>query len=225
MTASKGINRPRAPQGVSLKERLAFHTAPPNANGCRLWTGTPTASGYGQFWWKGKLRKAHQLSLEDGLGRPLKKGLNALHCCPNKHDRMCIEFTHLYEGTIKQNNQDMIEMGTHYKIPPRPGEEHGNSVLTDEQVYAIRHATGKPQGPVAEKFGITPANVSFIQRRKTWTHLPERDGDPFMPDKHRYTRKQLIKIAKASGTTLEVGLKYKLDPSYISRLRRKYGDQ
>lgn len=56
----------------------------------------------------------------------------------------------------------------------RRGEAHGSAKLTEEKVLAIRQASldGETQKVIAERFGVTQMNVSYIVRRKTWRHLP-----------------------------------------------------
>lgn len=54
----------------------------------------------------------------------------------------------------------------------RKGADNNNSKLTVEDVLAIRALEGSMTGiAIAEKFGITPANVSSILRRKTWGNV------------------------------------------------------
>jgi transposase-like protein len=57
------------------------------------------------------------------------------------------------------------------------GRHYGRQgALTDAQVLAIR-ADHRAEKIVAQEYGIAPATVGQIRRRKTYTHLPPRAGD------------------------------------------------
>ena len=47
---------------------------------------------------------------------------------------------------------------------------HTNSILTDEQVRAIRAETGS-QRSIAEKYGVSPSTVGAIRRRTVYKHI------------------------------------------------------
>lgn len=98
----------RAPYHSDAKTKLDFYSAPPNRNGCRLWTGLVNEDGYGKIWFEGKLHSAHRLRLSLKLKRPVKRGLYALHTC---HTPACTEESHLYEGNQQANMNDMKAAG------------------------------------------------------------------------------------------------------------------
>jgi hypothetical protein len=50
------------------------------------------------------------------------------------------------------------------------GESHYRSVLTNEQVIAIRDFDG-PLSHIVKKFGISKATASKIKSRDLWKHL------------------------------------------------------
>lgn len=65
---------------------------------------------------------------------------------------------------------------SHNKRRQRPetqarGESHGSSKLTAEQVIAIR-ADQRMQREIAKQYGVSPATISDIKRRRFWAHLP-----------------------------------------------------
>jgi DNA-binding Xre family transcriptional regulator len=50
------------------------------------------------------------------------------------------------------------------------GERMHMSKLTDDAVREIRAST-LPRTELAERFGVTPSNISYIKRGKTWRHV------------------------------------------------------
>ena len=71
-------------------------------NGCHEWQSTIKRDGYGQFWWHGAPRKAHQVAYQLFVGS-IPEGLHVLHHCDN---RKCVNPEHLYVGTHTDNMQD-----------------------------------------------------------------------------------------------------------------------
>lgn len=69
---------------------------------CKIWDG-PVSHGYGQ---RGK-RRAHRIAYEDAYG-PIPEGLGVLHRCDVK---LCVEPTHLFLGTQRDNLNDMRAKG------------------------------------------------------------------------------------------------------------------
>jgi hypothetical protein len=125
---------------------------------CWLWTGGKDKDGYGKVGFNKKHYRAHRIMylLENG---PIEEGNFVCHTCDNPS---CVRPSHLWQGTILENNRDKESKGRGNKIV---GENHANSKLTDKEVVEIRdlYASGEyRQWQLAEKFGITQANVCRI---------------------------------------------------------------
>ena len=62
----------------------------------------------------------------------------------------------------------------HKRKPRATGSRNGASVLTNENVLALREAAanGVRQIDLAQHYGIDPATVSRIVNRKAWGHIP-----------------------------------------------------
>ncbi|NNF57032.1 MAG: hypothetical protein HKN04_02215 [Rhodothermaceae bacterium] len=97
-------------QGV-FAERVSFR-APPAISGldgsCALWTGAKHERGYGRIRWHGRTIASHRLAwrLETGGYPPVE--MMVLHHCDRPG---CVEPTHLYLGTAKDNYAAMRERG------------------------------------------------------------------------------------------------------------------
>jgi len=79
-----------------------------------LWTGQLDPDGYPKFNWREPGRRHYErpcrLVLEEKLGRPLGAGMFACHARECRH-RNCLKPDHLYEGTARQNSEDMTAGG------------------------------------------------------------------------------------------------------------------
>jgi hypothetical protein len=68
-------------------------------NGCIVWKGSISTSGYGRITLNGKPKQAHRFSFEQANG-PIPEGLQIDHVCRN---RACVNPDHLRLVTSKQN--------------------------------------------------------------------------------------------------------------------------
>ena len=147
---------------------------------CWLWQGKPDSDGYGQIKDRGRKLRAHRYALEIQLGRPLGMDMQSLHKCDVP---MCVrndgERSHLFEGTYRDNIDDMLAKGrqmsgdrNHIRRNPSivQGERNGNARLTTDQVREMRvlAASGQTCTALAHRFGVSISLVSQIVRRKVW---------------------------------------------------------
>lgn len=146
---------------------LYVDTADWNLDACWLWSGGTFRSDtetYGQFWWPEKgIRSAHTAAYELFIGS--RNGLCVCHSCDN---RICVNPTHLWLGTNKDNTQDMIRKQRKFV---RRGDTSNFAKLDWDKVEEIRRLQeqGFSQKRIAEKYGVDPSTVSYILSRKTWT--------------------------------------------------------
>ena len=126
---------------------------------CWIWTWIKDKDGYGLMPYKGKMHRAHVLSLKLA-GRPTNKDNPlACHTCDNPS---CVNPLHLYAGDKKTNAIDMVQRGRSLT-----GEKNSQSKLTNQQVSEIRSSQEKVTA-LARKFKVSHAAISMIKHNKTW---------------------------------------------------------
>lgn len=132
---------------------------------CWIWIGSLGTTGYGQFNFDGRTRKAHRAAFAL-LGVEPDPKLDLCHRCDNTR---CVNPDHLFLGTRQENVDDMKAKDR----GPR-GERAGNAVLTDAAVVEIRRrcAAGEKQKDVGADYGVGQDSVSLIVNRKQWAHVP-----------------------------------------------------
>ena len=78
------------------------------SGGCWQWTASKKEKGYGQFFYRGKMHRAHRLAwVLSGQELP-KRPLELAHTCDN---RACVNPDHLFVATHEQNMQDCKAKG------------------------------------------------------------------------------------------------------------------
>lgn len=88
-------------------ERFWLKVDRSDTNGCWEWTGTKRGYGYGAFAYQGVTVVASRFSYELHYG-PIPDGMLVLHRCDNP---ACVNPSHLFLGTNKDNTRDMIDKG------------------------------------------------------------------------------------------------------------------
>jgi len=137
------------------------------SEGCWKWTGRVNIGGYPQL---ADNYPAHKFSYEYYV-KPIPKGLYALHHCDT---RSCCNFSHIFLGTLNDNNQDMIKKGRMYinyggKSPKRK--------LSDEQVIEIKKLlkTGLSQNKISKKFNISQSGIVDIKSGRTYKNVKDAE--------------------------------------------------
>lgn len=137
--------------------------------GCWIWQGAISPSGYGRIKIGGKVRQAHRVAYEAWVGL-IPEGLVLMHLCDEKR---CVQPEHLIPGTPRENALDAVAKGRH-----RPfrccGSENANAKLTEVQVIRIRKEVASNawgiQASLARKYGVTPATIWDVVHRR-WKHV------------------------------------------------------
>jgi hypothetical protein len=108
----------------------------PELGPCHLWTGALGERGYGAVRFAGKVHRAHRVAFKLEHGR--WPAPNALHHCDN---HPCVNPGHLFEGTNRDNTDDMIAKGRQGEPRRFRGEAHASTKLSDAAVMDIRTST------------------------------------------------------------------------------------
>lgn len=149
---------------VSLRRRLKKMCEPIPVTGCFLFTGYVSQLGYGIIAFrKTKRIPAHRASYMVHVG-PIPDGMDVCHKCDV---RSCVNPDHLWIGSHHDNMMDMASKG---RASSRPGEQHPNAILTDDQVRYIR-SSGMPRRKLAEMIGVSRRTISDVLKKKSWRHV------------------------------------------------------
>ena len=170
-------------------------------DGCWLWTGSANTNGYGQITVHGRNRSTHRFAWQLEHGN-IPRGLCVCHTCDVK---LCVRVSHLFLGTIADNNRDAARKGRtargdRHGSRTRPerlarGERHGSRTkpemvprgerspcakLTERDVRELRAryaAGGVSQPQLAREYGVTQGAIWCALQGRTWKHLNQEQSD------------------------------------------------
>lgn len=136
--------------------------------GCWIWQRARGSHGYGMLSVSGRVVLAHRHSYETAKGA-IPGSLLVCHSCDN---RRCVNPSHLWLGTDRDNLQDALRKGRGRRGVHR-GEDNVCSKLTEQDVRQIRRRVdaGETQTGVAREFGVHKTTVQYLYARKTWRHI------------------------------------------------------
>jgi hypothetical protein len=157
----------RSMKGHPLHERFWSKVDRRGADECWPWTGWKSKQGYGSFWYAGSSTKAHRVAYSLTFGA-IQPGMLVCHRCDNPP---CCNPTHLFLGTIADNNADKYAKG---RQPILVGENAPHAKLSDATVLHLRelHATGLyTQRELSRLFNIGQAQVWRIAHRLSRTDI------------------------------------------------------
>lgn len=133
--------------------------------GCWEWKGSKNLKGYGQLskTGGGSPHTASRLSWELYRGE-IPDGLCVLHTCDNA---ACVNPSHLFLGTVKDNNQDRHDKGRSRGNTTNTarGDQLPQTFLTDKQVLEI---ISSPWGQtyLARFYKVSQGHISNIKHFK-----------------------------------------------------------
>lgn len=88
--------------------------------------------------------------------------------CHHCDVRNCIEITHLFLGTVQDNNQDMVNKNRQAK-----GSKIAQSKLVESDVLEIRNkiSEGCTRKFLASKYSVSLATIDGVINHRVWKHL------------------------------------------------------
>jgi len=155
------------PYGMSRAETVRWFSERATLKGeCLLANVQINNKGYPLVHMDGRMELLHRLALMEKLGRDLLPGECALHACDTPR---CIEPTHLFAGTLQDNNADRDAKNRQAK-----GSELPQSKLTEADIPHIRHLLrqGRTLKSVADIYGVAQTTICDIHTGKNWSHVP-----------------------------------------------------
>ena len=154
----------RPPKYTSLPDTFWSKVDEPDENGCWNWNAASSHGGYGAFDWEGKIARAPRLAAVDLFG-PIRDGLFVLHHCDNPP---CVNPSHLWLGTVADNNQDMAQKGRGIR-----GEHNPAARFNPGDIREMRRLRqqGLPTRGIAERFDVAERHVRRILKREIWSHV------------------------------------------------------
>jgi hypothetical protein len=156
--------------GPKELEKRFWARAKRKSNGCLIWQSNPESTyGYARSSYGRRQKTAHTVAYEYHTEKEVPKGTIVCHHCDTPK---CIEPTHLFTGTHKDNADDMYSKGRWTYTPrDQSGENNPASKLTWKKVRKIRNLYAKSDftlQEIADKIGTTKGNVHLIVNNRTW---------------------------------------------------------
>lgn len=151
------------------QDRFWAKVHPEPNTGCWLWSGAVGLSGHGQFYLPQPVKHltaAHRISWMMHYG-DLSATQLVCHRCDNPY---CVNPEHLFLGSHQDNSRDCRAKGR-LKMPTVQGQNNAQSLLTDNDVLAIRFSR-KSCAELSDEYGVARSTIHAIVTRATWTHLP-----------------------------------------------------
>lgn len=113
-----------------------------------------------------KVLLAHRVSFQIHFG-DIPDGLFICHKCDNPK---CVNPSHLFAGTNKDNVQDMILKQRDYRGIAKIGASHPMAKLSERQVINIL-SDNRSLSQIAKDYSISKSYVSSLKKGRTWKHI------------------------------------------------------
>jgi len=183
---------------------------------CWEWKGPIQPNGYGKF---GSGTTYIGTSLPHRVMFYLTHGYvtAGLHVCHSCDNRQCVNPTHLFEGTSKDNEADKAAKGKTVV-----GENHGISKLLNSQVLEIRSSSEK-YVILAQRYGVSIMTIGNVKAGVTWAHAGGIVAKKAPRNKLTAEEKDAILLSNETGYAL--AQKYGVAACTIYTLKKKHKPQ
>lgn len=142
---------------------------------CWIWIAGKRKHGYGVYRVREVIMFAHRVA----CFLACEQFDNTLAVCHSCDNRLCCNPVHLWQGTHKDNSQDMASKGRHWmKQHPeqiRRGDTHGYTKIPDAEISKIRAECASARGirrEIAARYGVSKGCIDAIVQRRTRKHIP-----------------------------------------------------
>ena len=162
----KNIFKPKSSRQYHCSPRCSFwdkiEIGPPSE--CWIWSYGKKTTGYGELKSHTKRFLVHRFMWEEIYGK-IPANMCVCHKCDNP---LCVNPSHLFLGTIADNQQDMASKGRSTQ-----GEKHPKAKLTNNDITDIRQLLSKGiyQKDVALFYNISQPAISLINTGRHWPHI------------------------------------------------------
>lgn len=165
-TQCKACHRRRAGSVERVPWIERFWRQVDKSGDCWLWKGPVNGSGYGYCAGpKGGQDRAHRVSFIIANGS-IEKDACILHACDV---RVCVNPSHLREGTRAENSRDMVSRGRSLK-----GGRQPNAKLSEDDVQAIIASTRSSREEAA-LWPVSARTVRKIRQGRAWAHMKAQE--------------------------------------------------
>ena len=132
---------------------------------CWDWTGAALPRGYGRFYFRGKPRYAHRVSVELFTCRQVADHEVVMHACDRP---CCVNPDHLSVGSHADNMRDASAKGRIVRVQNWNGPRNPRAKLsvTQTEQIRLRALAGEPAKILAAEFGVSTVRVGQIRRAR-----------------------------------------------------------
>ena len=150
-------------------EQFMERFEPVTESGCWIWIHGLNNKGYGRVQLGNDQMQAHRAAWVLMRG-PIPNGICVLHRCDVS---CCVNPSHLFLGTLKDNFHDMVHkgrQGRHGGV----GVRNSHAKLTEDQVREMRRKWDERKTTVKElmaEYGLVESSTRYILRRINWRNV------------------------------------------------------